>query len=169
MHRHFALEQDELLVNVDNVAVPWDTKTTRKSLLASVQPTQWQFLNGAIVPSEFTYLPDASDVCTFNVDADGEFVEDLHRFLESRKLEQYFGIGLLTREEGEGNHGPAPVEMTHGRANIALPFGIDESEMPSPEVSWWFDPNPFVKRGCSRACYPQKGSGHLTSHTTTSS
>ncbi|KAK4896108.1 hypothetical protein LTR27_005965 [Elasticomyces elasticus] len=165
MHRHFELDSKERLVNVENVGMPWHMDRARADLLPSVVPTQWQFCEDGIVPTEFTHLStDPLDgPITLDPESDDNFLLELRDLLGEKDLLRYLGVGLL---EPDGKKRKPPVEFTEGRASIALPFQIDLSKGTPPEVSWYFDPDPFVKRGCTRCCHVING-GHLVTHSKT--
>jgi hypothetical protein len=163
VHRHFDFDAREKPVNVENVGMPWHMDKARAELLPSVIPTQWQFHKDGVVPTEFTHAPEMVDQRRFDADGDEHFHKELHAYLEKQDVLRYFGVGLL---EPDDKTKKPPIEFTEGRASVALPFQVDVSRKNPPEVSWFFDPDPFMKRGCTRCCHSNNG-GHLLSHTAT--
>lgn len=54
LHNHFSLEEDEMLVNIGSVAVPWKTSSLAQQL-DDVKGSAWVFTKNGVSPYEFTY------------------------------------------------------------------------------------------------------------------
>lgn len=135
LHNHFSLDENEILVNIGSVAVPWKT-TSRAEQLRDVQGSAWRFTERGVAPYEFAYdvnslpLPDVSDFQPFL----SEFRVLLDRLGLTGKL------GICAFREGEDLDSTTQMEFTQGRANITLPFDIDPEDGPSRpiEAVWQF-------------------------------
>ena len=117
LHNHFLLEQHEMLVSVDSVAVPWDT-TSGAMELAGVSPSAWRFTKQGLAPYEFAHA--AVDVSLHHHTTQA-FLLELSTILEEHNLTNILGICSLG---GKSIDKPPTMEFTSGRANITLPFDI---------------------------------------------
>lgn len=139
VHRHFDLAQHEMLVNIGNVAVPWNTHDDVSGL---ANPSSWCFTKDGVMPYEFTY----GGVKVPLDDHLGEFLSEYHAILEKNHASHILGLCTL---DGVPADGDAPtMEFTSGRANITLPFDVNPSEGGATEAMWQ------IQRGMSRNSSP---------------
>lgn len=136
LHNHFSLDENEILVNIGPVAVPWKTSSLIEQQ-RDVRGSAWRFIEQGIAPYEFTYdVSSQPDVGGFQ-----PFLSELRALLDRLGLLEKLGICVLT-----GGHldSTTQVEFTQGRANITLPFDIAPEDGPnrSIEAVWQFDLSP---------------------------
>lgn len=133
LHNHFSLDENEILVNIGSVAVPWKT-TSLAGQLRDVKGSAWRFTEQGVAPYEFAYdvtvLPDVSDF--------QPFLSELRVLLDRLGLTEKLGICAF---RGQDLDSTTQVEFTQGRANITLPFDIAPEDGPnrSIEAVWQFD------------------------------
>lgn len=136
LHNHFSLDENEMLVNIGSVAVPWKT-TSLAEQLQDVKGSAWRFTEHGVAPYEFTYdatlLPDVSGF--------QPFLSELRVLLDCLGLTEKLGICAF---RGEDLDSTTQVEFTQGRANITLPFDIapEDGQIRSIEAVWQFDFSP---------------------------
>jgi hypothetical protein len=82
LHNHFLLEHHEMLVNVDSVAVPWDT-TSGATELAGVNASAWRFTDQGLAPYEFAH---AAVEVSLHRHPMQSFLLELGAILEKRNL-----------------------------------------------------------------------------------
>jgi len=167
VHQHFKLQEFERLVHVENASFPWNSKNIDLGVMERVLPTLWQFSNEVdggpgITPFEFEYVSDVSHAVGSKPDLG--FLEELHEFLRTHNLLRYLGIAAR-HPQSTGSKGGAPVltEITRGRVNITMPFGLAENDS-TVQVLWSFSPDPTLGMECVLKCYDENGS-HLEFHT----
>lgn len=116
LHNHFLLEENEILVNIGPVSVPWKT-TSLAPQLQNVNSSAWMFTSDGITPYEFIH----SESAVAAIENFPEFLHALHERLDALGLSNTFGIYAVDGKDNDGLR----VEFTQGRANITLPFDID--------------------------------------------
>ncbi|KAI1175976.1 hypothetical protein F4777DRAFT_597917 [Nemania sp. FL0916] len=175
LHNHFPLDEDEVLVNIGSVAVPWKTTSLAKQF-RDVRSSAWRFIEQGIAPYEFVYdVSSRPDVSGFQ-----PFLTELRALLGHLGLMGKLGLCVLTSEDLNSN---TQVEFTQGRANITLPFDIAPEGGPnrSIEAVWQFDvspglnietfnettPSPLVLKKCKVTCKYGPNTGHQGRHLTT--
>lgn len=127
VHRHFDLAEHEILVNVGNVAIPWDSNDETSGL---ANPSSWCFTKDGVMPYEFT----CRGVKVPMDDHMKEFLSDYHAIFEKNHASRVLGLCTLAGVPAEGE---APtMEFTSGRANITLPFDVNPSEGGATEAMW---------------------------------
>lgn len=131
LHNHFLLERHEILVNVDSVAVPWDT-TSGAAELTGVNASAWRFTDRGLAPYEFAH--EAVEV-SLDRHPVPSFLLELAAILEKWNLTNIIGICSL-RENSIDR--PATMEFTSGRANITLPFDIAPNDGNIIDAMWQF-------------------------------
>lgn len=125
LHQHFDLEEREVLVNIGNVAVPWDNQK-----LESVQPSSWRFTKDGLMPYEFTYK--GTEIAMDN--RIREFLSEYKTVLENTDLKNVLGLCTL---DGVNSASVTPtMEFTSGRANITLPFDVNPSGGGAVDAMW---------------------------------
>ena len=140
LHNHFLLEQHEMLVNVDSVAVPWDT-TSGATELAGVSASAWRFTNQGLAPDEFTHA--AVEVSLYHHPMQS-FLLELGTILEKHNLSNILGICSLGEKSIDR---PTTMEFTSGRANITLPFDIAPHDGNVIDAMWQFSSHPLGSSG----------------------
>lgn len=136
LHNHFSLDENEILVNIGSVAVPWKTPSLAEQF-RDVKGSAWRFTEQGIAPYEFAYdVSSLPDVSGFQ-----PFISELRALLNRLGLTEKLGICVFT---GEDTDSTTRVEFTQGRANITLPFDIAPEDGPnrSIEAVWQFDLSP---------------------------
>lgn len=136
LHNHFLLEQHEMLVNVDSVAVPWDT-TSGGTELAGVSASAWRFTNQGLAPYEFAHA--AVEVSLYRHPMQS-FLLELRTILEKHNLANILGICSLGKMSIDR---PTTIEFTSGRANITLPFDIAPHDGNVIDAIWQFSSHPL--------------------------
>ena len=136
LHNHFLLEPHEMLVNVDSVAVPWDTASGAKEL-ASVKASAWRFTENGIVAYEFAH---AAEEVALQCHQMQTFLLELGAILEKWNLANIFGICALSEKNLDR---PTTMEFTSGRANITLPFDIAPHDGNVIDAMWQFSSDPL--------------------------
>ena len=131
LHNHFLLEQHEMLVNVDSVAVPWDT-TSGATELAGVSASAWRFTNQGLAPYEFAYA--AVEIYLYHHPMQS-FLLELGTILEKHNLANILGICFLGEKSIDR---PTTIEFTSGRVNITLPFDIAPHNGNVINIIWQF-------------------------------
>lgn len=142
LHNHFSLDENEILVNIGSVAVPWKTNSLAEQL-RGVRGSAWRFTEQGVAPYEFAYDQNLPDVSDFQ-----PFLSELRVLLKRLRLTDKLGICAFRSED---LYSTTQVEFTQGRANITLPFDIAPEDGPnrSIEAVWQFDlsPEPDTERG----------------------
>ncbi|KAL9066408.1 MAG: hypothetical protein Q9157_007153 [Trypethelium eluteriae] len=131
LHNHFLMEPKEMLVNVDSVAVPWN-KDSGAEELGDVNASSWRFMEGGLMPYEFTYHGRKVPLDSFHLQ---RFLEAVRTILDTFGLMDIFGICLL---DGKKIDSSATIEFTSGRANITLPFDIGPYNGVGIDAMWQF-------------------------------
>ena len=54
LYNHFLLEHHKILVNIDSVAVPWDT-ISGATELAGINASTWRFTDRGLAPYKFAH------------------------------------------------------------------------------------------------------------------
>ena len=136
LHNHFLLEQHEMLVSVDSVAVPWDT-TSGAMELAGVSASAWRFTNHGLAPYEFAH---AAVEVSLQHHTMQPFLLELGTLLKKHNLTNILGICSLGRKSIDK---PTTMEFTSGRANITLPFDITPHDGNVIDAIWQFSSHPL--------------------------
>lgn len=126
LHNRFSLSENEILVNIGSVAVPWKTSSLAEQL-RDVKGSAWRFTEQGIAPYEFAYdVSSRPDVGGFP-----EFISELRALLDRLGLTEKLGICGFT---GEDLDLPTRVEFTQSHANITLPFDIAPKDGPNRSI-----------------------------------
>ncbi|ERF73704.1 hypothetical protein EPUS_00958 [Endocarpon pusillum Z07020] len=127
VHRHYDLAQYEMLVNIGNVAVPWNTNNEASGL---ANPSSWCFTKDGVMPYVFTY----GGVKVSMGDRMRESLSGYRSILEKKHTSHIFGLCTL---DGVSLAQAAPtVDFTSRRANITLPFDENPSEGGAIKAMW---------------------------------
>jgi hypothetical protein len=132
LHSHFSLDENEILLNTESSAVPWETPGRVEELL-NVKCNAWRFVEQGIAPYEFT-----SDISPRPKVSDFQpFLSELKALLESLGLIKKLGIYVFTSDDLDSN---AQVESMPGHVDNTLPLDIAPDNRPnrSIEVVWQF-------------------------------
>lgn len=135
LHNHFLLGPQEMLVNVDSVAVPWDISSGAEEF-ADVNASAWRFTDKGIAPYEFAYAALETSLDGLAMQS---FVLELGAILKKWDLANVLGICSLGEKHIDR---PATMEFTSGRANITLPFDIAPHNGNIIDAMWQFSPDP---------------------------
>lgn len=127
VHRHFDVNEDELLVECNGTAQPWtvpDSASIYDDDDGIIKPQSWVFLRGRLMPFEFFFEPSFSSPKDPNLDplsgVDSAFFREFESLLQQRHLDSTLGLCLLSRC-------PEPqIEITRERSNIT--FNVSEDK-----------------------------------------
>jgi len=149
LHRHFDMTPNERLVELNNIATPWD-ETDAESIGGVLITQSWMFIDNKIVPYEFLYLHGKDAETKQRLEGAGlmflsGFLAEVYAKLAALGLDKTLGLRLHPGPEFNGL-----VEVTVGRANINF-HPSQMSPKDSTETAWFFDPE-YIKRGCSCKC-----------------
>ncbi|KAI1160790.1 hypothetical protein F5B18DRAFT_487071 [Nemania serpens] len=138
LHKHFTIEEGEIVVEFGHVSTPWPVPSNGKVAGGYVVPRSWRFMGGKLVPYEFGFNhPAQSEYKEYDLPTG--FVEEVASFLSETHLEDVLGICAIGSAELEGR-----IEMNRGRVNFTVPPSrpedMDVKLVPehSPSV-WAFD------------------------------
>lgn len=180
LHRHFALEENQRLVDVNGTSTPWTvpqdanksagTGTTVKKYGGHIRPQLWMFApetsvegefdNAQLTPSEFFFESagsnKSSDLKSID-ELDPAFIKQFATVLAAHGLLGTLGLSLIRPESDIMR-----AEVTEGRANVTFPYNpakTDEEGLKFIEAEWQYaqdgeDANgqPTVLRKCRRVC-----------------
>lgn len=138
LHKHFDLDKDEQLVEINDVASAWKVKTDTRDLARFVVPSTWkikQGKNGAnFTPIEFEFEAQGARPHNDLTDADAQsFLEDYANSVCNGGLETC--LGLTTRHKRS-----AGIEVTEGKTNVFFPNCVDfEGGTNNVAAAWYFD------------------------------
>ncbi len=136
LHNHFLLNPDEMLVNVDSVAIPWDARSGSREL-TDVNASAWRFTEKGIAPYEFAHAAAGMPLDDRQMQA---FFVELGAILEKWNLANVLGICSLGETPIDR---PATMEFTSGRANITLPFDMAPNDGNVVDAMWQFSSDPL--------------------------
>ncbi|KAL3438874.1 hypothetical protein BDV09DRAFT_158818 [Aspergillus tetrazonus] len=124
VHRHFDVNEDELLVECNGTTTPWTVPDSVSLCVddGTIKPQSWAFLHGRLMPFEFFFEPSFSSTGVPSPDplsgVDSAFFHEFESLLQQRHLDRTLGLCLLSRC-------PEPqIEITRERANIT--FNVNE-------------------------------------------
>ncbi|KAL3472730.1 hypothetical protein BJX99DRAFT_262046 [Aspergillus californicus] len=123
VHRHFDLNQNEVLVESNGTTMPWTTTGLRDED-GTIRPHSWAVLRGRLMPFEFYFEPNFASPELSSLDyfsgVDPGFFDEFKSLLQLQNLDTNLGICLLSRC-------PEPqIELTRERANITFNVSQDE-------------------------------------------
>lgn len=168
VHRHFDLESEEILVEFNDITLPWTCEpgltTTDAGFNSLIYPIAWmlQETDGQQnwMPYEFAFSPTAGkDSWVVNLDNSPAKQAFLAAFTAALTKGGFQDLLGLRARPGPGFQGT--LEFTEGRANINLKSGqyeIAEGQtMVYTDMMWFYDPE-FTKNRCRCLCgYNSKG------------
>ena len=134
LHNHFFLENHEMLVNFDSVAVPWDTTSGAKEL-NGVNASAWRFTDQGLAPYEFVHTAVETPLDRHPMPS---FLLELAAIFEKWNLTDILGIYSVGEKSIDR---PTTMEFTSGRANITLPFDIAPNDGNVIDAMWQFSSN----------------------------
>ncbi|KAJ9613034.1 hypothetical protein H2200_002975 [Cladophialophora chaetospira] len=175
LHRHFDLNDDEMLVEVNNVSTPWPKEAASDSPRSKISGRSWKLVakensdskKSAFMPYEFAY----NSVCTKDDNTtdltapinlnDGNhkaFLDEFPASICNAGLDHIIALTAIPEIDHRGG-----LEITQGRANILLlpgQFYSADAEN-GVEATWYFPAGVPVNYWCSIKCLPGSGpSGH---------
>lgn len=140
VHRHFDLKPDEVMVDYQGVATPWNTALLDQySTFGSVLPLSWVVVDGKPRPYEFYYATKASADGSEAIELPRDFVAEYDSLLKRSGLEGFLGIRALKGQSGEGNEGT--MEFTQRYATFTVPYKSGSGYKPKGAVyrtAWSF-------------------------------
>ncbi|KAL2819550.1 hypothetical protein BDW59DRAFT_151341 [Aspergillus cavernicola] len=126
VHRHFDVNENELLVESNGTTMPWTVLDSASFYDddGTITPQSWAFLRGRLMPFEFFFEPSFSSPKDPSLDPfsgiDSAFFREFESLLQQRHLDRTLGLSLLPRC-------PEPqIEITRERANLT--FNISEDK-----------------------------------------
>lgn len=187
LHRHFALEDNQRLVDVNGTSTPWNVPhvvdkpapTTVEKHGGKIRPHMWMLSPAAdsrkhhLTPYEFFF--DSANDKGFDAKShklDPSFVQQFAAVLATHNLIGTLGLCLLQDDAADN---VLRAEVTEGRANVTFPHDparqAGETEM--IEAQWQYihdeegpDGVPIVRLACNRICVESifSPSGHAATH-----
>ncbi|KAF7561810.1 hypothetical protein G7046_g2353 [Stylonectria norvegica] len=183
VHRHFDLQQNELLVEVNGTATAWGIPTDidddgvadlapgefRKHN-GCIKPHAWKVQGQGLVPYEFYFVSDYAprqyrDVAGLQA-IDPNFLRELIELLQENELDGILGLRLLR------DISYTSVEVTEGQANVT--FQVTDDFAPKDpsrlfQAAWRFreaeeGSGAPVTRHCYETCTSPSGWSHVKSH-----
>lgn len=128
LHNHFDLALSEILVQLGNAAVPWDTLNNSADP-GDVLPSAWRFVDGGLAPYELVYKNPrdtaAAKVTTLTPGQHGSFLSDLRDTLSDLGLTDVLGLCLLENKDVES---PAAAEIESGRPTITVDVDVNPQQ-----------------------------------------
>ncbi|KAF7368015.1 Phosphotransferase enzyme family domain-containing protein [Mycena sanguinolenta] len=135
LHRHFDLDPNERLVEVNSVSTPWPAEEVGR-VAGGIAATSWMFSANQLVPYEYKFVDQISskepgdDPAAFP-----EFLAELGTALKEFKVRRYLALTAHPGSEFKGS-----VEFTMGKANISVaPERVPNIH--TLDASFFFDPN----------------------------
>lgn len=123
-----------MLVNVDSVAVPWDTTSSA----AEFAGDNWRFTDQGLASYEFAHAAVEIPLHRHPMQS---FLLVLGAIPEKQNLANILGICSLGEKSADR---PATMEITSGRrANITLPFDIAPHGGNVIDAMWQFSSDPL--------------------------
>ncbi|KAI3316737.1 hypothetical protein HD806DRAFT_421618 [Xylariaceae sp. AK1471] len=115
LHKHFTIEEGEMVVEFGHVSTPWPVPLSGKVAGGHVVPRSWRFMSGKLVPYEFGFNhPAQSEYREYDLPTG--FVAEVGAFLSDAGLDDILGICAIGNAEIEGR-----IEMNRGRVNFTVP------------------------------------------------
>jgi hypothetical protein len=116
LHRHFDLEANERLVEVNNVATPWDVADPPR-VGGTIVPTSWLFREDKLIPYEYSFVGADKDKLDTHPQPSQfpAFLEELSAVLKKLRVQRYLALTVHPAPDFKG-----AIEFTVGRANVAL-------------------------------------------------
>ncbi|OBT52455.1 hypothetical protein VE04_08505 [Pseudogymnoascus sp. 24MN13] len=163
LHTHFAIGDDERLVDVGAVAVPIELDIIVGS---AIKPLVYRFVPTGVAVCEWTQGNDANEV-DLSSPQYSAFMAELRTVLDEAGLIDV--LGIFVRQPGDGKM--KGVEFTAGRANITLHKDEPTDGGKSVEASWVFmektihpgDATTRTMSACNSWCQPFVGN-HSSRH-----
>lgn len=182
VHRHFGMEPQEVLVDVNGSSTPWTLDGAQVAVDGSfekyggrVKPCSWLVSEGRLMPYEFCFdAPQAlraEGQARKELEIKREFVSKFAAVLAANNLTGVLGLGLLKDPMRK------TVEVTEGRANVTYPVDDDTIESAQfTKTNWSYHTiqpadgtsPPIVQLGCFGSCYSVNGTHLSGAHIPTS-
>jgi hypothetical protein len=168
VHRHFSMESQEVLVDVNGSSTPWSREGAQVAADGSfekygghVKPSSWLVSEGRLMPYEFCFVAPqalgAEGQVQKYVEISPEFVSNFATILTAHGLMGVLGLCLLREPMRRA------IEVTEGRANVTYP-APDDATFDSAKflkTGWNYKTiqpadgtsPPFVQLVCNSSCY----------------
>ncbi|CAM1500538.1 Fc.00g097000.m01.CDS01 [Cosmosporella sp. VM-42] len=186
IHRHFDLQPDEVLVEVNGTSTAWALPTGTdgddarglapgefRKYSGRIKPHSWKAQHGGLVPYEFYFESDYAPKKELDVAGltaiDPDFLHEFIELLKETKLDGIIGLRLL---RDVSYH---QVEITEGAANVT--FQVNDDFAPADgnllfEAAWMFRDTQDgsgapVTRHCYSSCTSPSGWSHVSGHVST--
>lgn len=131
LHNHFLLNLDEMLVNVDSVAISWDARSDSREL-TNVNVSVWRFIEKSIAPYEFAHATVRMFLDDRQMQA---FFVELNVILEKWNLINVLDICSLEEILIDRS---ATMKFISERVNITLSFDMTSNDDNVVDVMWQF-------------------------------
>jgi hypothetical protein len=117
LHRHFALKEEEKLVEYKSTSVPFDRLASDGSFFGGkILPMAWQLNDGKLMPYEFFFAPlETGKLFDLTGDKIVAFLDEFVKAAKSFHLDRVVALRLFPYPGYEGG-----LELSQGRANIVL-------------------------------------------------
>ncbi|KAJ9602595.1 hypothetical protein H2200_012788 [Cladophialophora chaetospira] len=176
LHRHFDIDEDQILVEFNNVTVPWLDAGKSSGKSKGFYATAWKPVTNessdgkgfAWMPYEFAFNPapfgvdNAVGPIDLNDAKYKEFLEAFSAALRSAGLDQLIGLSVIPEEDNLNG-----LEITEGKANILLRADQCDSikDQDRVEAMWSFPGGKYEAIGCAKGCLsPDSGGPHSWYH-----
>ncbi|KAH0559957.1 hypothetical protein GP486_003523 [Trichoglossum hirsutum] len=166
LHRHFGLQKNEALVDVNGTSTPWKIDESSDTTCfdkygGQILPHSWAVRDGQLTPYEFTFYNaqnkrgNRPGLAVYA--EDNQFVEEFIRLVESQGLS---GVFALTRASKSPNK---LLEVTEGGANVTFEISDDKESSTGGRLipaAWGYhsrstsgkQAGPHITRGCFQWC-----------------
>jgi hypothetical protein len=128
LHIHNRLAEDEQLVDVRGVSIPWKLNSI-PIFDGRITPTSWMFEEDHYRPYEFKFVPYGEPLIRTHLPS--EFLEEFNEYLKAKKLQHI--IGLTVRSEN------AQLEFTQGLVNVSLDRALTTGFGEEVVAGWIFN------------------------------
>lgn len=125
LHRHFALQEPEKLVEFNNISLQWNKQASDDShSRGKILPNAWLLDDDKLMPYEFFFSPFNQDK---SVDLTQDKVRDfMDEFVRAAKYSSLYRVVALRMFPHIGYQGG--MEFSEGRSNIVLKPGQVSSQ-----------------------------------------
>jgi hypothetical protein len=136
LHRHFAMDPSEKLVEYGLTQSPWPAATIDRVVGGHIVPKSWRIWNDELHPYEFQFLSMHEVSCPKPVEFPKAFVADLQALLAKLELTNLLGVTTIDHERLQS--GVELMEITYGRNSCMVPIVKSEVPKKSYNAGWSF-------------------------------